>query len=322
MYKWVLSITMKKIAKVLALAACLSLVGACGKPETKKETATGSENSFKTLTECSKEGCSTELGNEMAMGDGTVRSYGVLSEDGGVQEIGVFISEAAVKGLPMNCQSDKASADAQWIICQEANEDGTGKMNDTMVTTLDVPEKIGKVLGISKLDMSWLPYGHAPENVWDLPQFDIHFPFLSPNGGEDEKAFYEPKTPSEQLPAGYMVLPGSGFQWDTEALKGHSHAADPKASPEFKCYKAPETCDGTEFQGNFLYITYNGKAIGYEAYVSMDLLNKKGTYKQTLNVPIQSAGTNTVPSQLTIMHEPENKGFRVSLTNYKPVEKI
>ena len=54
----------------------------------------------------------------------------------------------------------------------------------------------------------------------------------------------------------------------------------------------------------------------------MDLLNKKGTYKQTLNVPSQSAGTNTVPSQLTITHEPDNKGFRVSLTNYKPVEKI
>jgi hypothetical protein len=72
------------------------------------------------------------------MGDGTVRSYGVLSEEGGVQEIGVFISEAAVTGLPMNCQSDEASANAKWIICQEANEDGSGKMNDTMVTTLDV----------------------------------------------------------------------------------------------------------------------------------------------------------------------------------------
>lgn len=313
---------MKKIANFLALTACLALVGACGNNESKDETASTETISFQPLTECIDDRCSTELGSEMAMGDGTVRSYGVMSEDGAVQEIGVFITEDAITGLPMNCQSDKASVDAKWLICQEASADGTGKMNDTMVTTLDVPEKIGKVLGISKLDMSWLPYGHAPKNVWDHPQFDIHFPFLSPNGGQDEKAFYEPKTPSEQLPEGYMVLPGSGFHWDTEALKGHSHAADPKASPEFKCYKAPETCDGTEFQGNFLYITYNGKAIGYEAYVSMDVLKQKATFKQTLDVPSQSAGTNTVPSQLTITHEPESKGFRVSLTNYQPVEKI
>lgn len=318
---------MSKFTKALALAACITIVGACEKGGSEKKGASGESISaqtvpFKTLTDCADESCSTELGNEMAMGNGTVRSYGVLDTDGKVQEIGVFISDEAITSLPQDCKSDAASEGAKWIICQEANEDGTGKMNDTMVTTLDVPEKIGNILGISKLDMSWLPYGHAPKNVWDLPQFDIHFPFLSPNGGEDEKAFYEPKTPKEQLPVGYMVLPGSGFQWDTEALKGHSHAADPKASPEFKCYKAPETCDGTEFQGNFLYITYDGKAIGYEAYASMDLLQKKAEYKQVLNVPSQSTGTDTVPSQLTIRHEPANNGYIVSLTNYKPVEKI
>ena len=319
---------MSRLAKALALAACVTIVGACedkagsNKADSTADSAALQAATFKTVTDCSEETCSTELGTEMAMGNGTVRSYGVINQDGGVEEIGVFITDEAITGLPQNCKSDEASEGAKWLICQEANEDGSGKMNDTMVTTLDVPEKIGKVLGISKLDMSWLPYGHAPENVWDQPQFDIHFPFLSPNGGTNEAAFYEPKTPSEQLPKGYMVLPGSGFHWDTEALKGHSHAADPKASPEFKCYKAPETCDGTEFQGNFLYITYDGKAIGYEAYVSMDLLNKKGIYEQMLEVPSQSAGTDTVPSQLTISHDVENKGYRVSLTNYKPVEKI
>ena len=315
--------TMKKAAQLIALMACLAVAGGCEKNGKQKTTeANLGSQSLKTLTKCQSPECSTELGPEKSMGDGTVRSYGVINQEGGVQEIGVFISEAAITGLPMNCQSDAASAGATWLICQESGPDGKGKMNDTMVTTLDVPEKIASVLGISKLDMSWLPYGHAPENVWDLPQFDIHFPFLSPNGGQDEKAFYEPRTPKEQLPDGYMVLPGSGFHWDTEALKGHSHAADPKTSPEFKCYKAPETCDGTEFQGNFLYITYGGKAIGYEAYVSMDVLKQKGTYKQKLSVPSQSAGTDTAPSKLTITHVPENSGFRVSLTKYKSVEKI
>lgn len=292
---------MKKFVQTTAMALCMTAISACSNEANKPKT---------------------ELGQAMAMGNGTVQSFGVIGEEGKVDEIGVFISEDAINGLPQNCSTDKASEGAKWLICQEAGEGGKGKMNDTMVTTLQVPEAIGRQLGISKLDLSWLPYGHAPENVWDKPQFDIHFPFLTPTGGQNEAAFYEPKTPKEQLPPGYMVLPGSGFHWDTEALKGHSHAADPKTSPEFKCYKDPKSCDGTEFQGNFLYITYNGQAIGYEAYVSMDVLQKKGTYKQVLGAPQQSAGTNIVPSQLTIQHEPEQKRFRVSLTQYKPVEKI
>ena len=112
---------MKKAAKFLALAACITLIGACEKKETKQIAGTTDDpsvvsTSLKPLTECSDNKCTTELGNEMVMGDGTVRSYGVLDGDGGVQEIGVFISEAAITGLPMNCKSEAASEGAKWLI--------------------------------------------------------------------------------------------------------------------------------------------------------------------------------------------------------------
>lgn len=260
---------------------------------------------------CEQAPCSPELGREMAMGNGTVRAYGILKADGSSQEIGILISEAALQGLPQNCQVDKPSTGAKWLICQPAGADGKGKMNDTMVTTLEMPAAVAKATGINKLDISWLPYGHAPEKVWDKPQFDIHFPFVMPTGGQNEKAFYQAPSP-EQLPQGYMVLPGSGFHWDTEALKGHAHAADPAQSPEF---------GGGPFLGNFLYITYQGKAIGYEAYVSKTLLDGKGTYTKSLQEPEKSYGTDVAPGLLSISHMPAIKAFRVSLSDYKSIKK-
>ncbi|MFQ6538617.1 hypothetical protein [Aphanothece stagnina] len=269
------------------------------------------EASLTPVKACEAAPCTTELGTEMAMGEGSVRAYGILKGDGESQEIGVLISEAALNGLPQNCQADAASKGAKWLICQPAGAEGKGKMNDTMVTTLEMPKAVAKATGIDKLDISWLPYGHAPEKVWDKPQFDIHFPFVHPTGGQNEKAFYEAPS-AEQLPKGYMVLPGSGFHWDTEALKGHAHAADPGNSPEFA---------GGPFRGNFLYITYEGKAIGYEAYVSKALLDEKGNYTKSLQVPEKSYGTDVAPGLLTITHVPSMKAFRVSLSDYKIIKK-
>lgn len=285
----------------------LTLATACGQTPGDQS---GKQPDLTPVEACEQAPCTTELGREMAMGKGTVRAYGILKADGGSQEIGVLISEAALQGLPQNCQVDKPSTGAKWLICQPAGADGKGKMNDTMVTTLEMPAAVAKTTGINKLDISWLPYGHAPEKVWDKPQFDIHFPFVLPTGGQNEKAFY--MAPSkEQLPQGYMVLPGSGFHWDTEALKGHAHAADPAQSPEFA---------GGPFLGNFLYITYEGKAIGYEAYVSKALLDDKGTYRKILQTPEKSYGTDVAPGQLTITHVPAIKAFRVSLSEYKSIK--
>lgn len=293
----------------LGLSACLlTLATSCGQTSGDQAKTKPSLAPVKT---CEQAPCTTELGREMAMGNGTVRAYGILKGDGASQEIGVLISEDALQGLPQNCQVDKPSTGAKWLICQPAGADGKGKMNDTMVTTLEMPGAVAKATGINKLDISWLPYGHAPEKVWDKPQFDIHFPFVLPTGGQNEKAFYDAPS-AEQLPQGYMVLPGSGFHWDTEALKGHAHAADPSQSPEFA---------GGPFLGNFLYITYEGKAIGYEAYVSKTLLDGKGTYTKSLQAPEKSYGTDVAPGLLTITHVPALKAFRVSLSDYRSIRK-
>lgn len=229
--------------------------------------------------------------------------------------MGVLISATALEGLPQNCATDAPSPQARWLICQpsQPGSPGKGQMNDTMVTTLKMPEAAAALANVAELDFSWLPYGHAPEKVWDKPQFDIHFPLRFPTGGQSEQAFYAPQPPASQLPQGYMVLPGSGFHWDTTALQGHSHAADPKESPEFA---------GGPFLANFLYLNYNGRAIGYEVYASQALLASRNTYTRPLKAPEVSFGTSIVPTELTIRYEPTLSVYRVALTGFKSVTKL
>lgn len=265
------------------------------------------------LVSCPPQRCTSSLGLPVALGLGTVRGYAIVRAGEGVpslQEMGVLISESALQGLPQNCAKDKPSTGARWLICQPPVAGSQGQMNDTMVTTLKMPAVAANLANIHVLDVSWLPFGHAPKEIWDKPQFDIHFPFGSPTGGQSEAAFYAPQTPAAQLPDGYMVLPGSGFHWDTEALQGHSHAADPKESPEFA---------GGPFLANFLYLSYEGRAIGYEVYASQKLLASRATYTRALKAPKVSLGTSIVPNELTIRYEPTSSLYRVALTRFTPV---
>jgi hypothetical protein len=313
---------MKKVQSLLLLGATLLTAATAAEAATKNRENQASAEASSTMLiakaaknqtlqpiePCSGSACSLNYGSTARMGQGTMKAYAFVENGKSIKEIGVLLDAAVLKGLPQNCGSEKATPGTKWLICQASPQNPKGQMNDTMVTTLDMPRNVVELANIDKLDISWLPFGHAPEKVWDKPQFDIHFPFRNPTGGQDTSKFYAPNVPQPQLPKGYMVLPGSGFHWETEALQGHAHAADPKNSPEFA---------GGPFLANFLYITYNGKAIGYEVYASTKLLETKGVYNRDLEMPEYSPGTKNVPSKLSITYVPDLKAYRVALFAYK-----
>ena len=290
---------------LIALGASVALVApTVAGPEAQAQMQ---KTPLEPIEACGAKGCSLNYGSKATIGKGTAKAYAFVEDGQTIKEIGVLLSSGVLKGLPQNCGSEKPSPGAKWLICQASKTNPMAQMNDTMVTTLEMPRNVVNLANIERLDISWLPLGHAPEKVWDKPQFDIHFPFRNPTGGQDSSLFYKP-VPQTQLPTGYMVLPGSGFNWDTEALQGHSHAADPKNSPEFA---------GGPFLANFLYITYAGKAIGYEVYASTRLLNSKEAYNRSLEMPEYSPGTKNVPSKLRIIYVPSIDSYRISLYDYK-----
>ncbi|MFM7674269.1 MAG: hypothetical protein ACKO5F_01495 [Synechococcus sp.] len=309
--------TLKELASFRCLVPALLVAGASGLAAglIPVQAIPNPNPTLQPLVSCAPQRCSRSFGPPVPLGHGSVRGYTITrgGERGpSLQEMGVLITASALQGLPQNCVTDDPSPQARWLICQKpaAGTRGKGQMNDTMVTTLKMPPAALSLANVADLDVSWLPFGHAPAKVWDKPQFDIHFPLRNPKGGQSEPAFYAPQTPASQLPAGYMVLPGSGFHWDTVALQGHSHAADPKASPEFA---------GGPFLANFLYLNYNGRAIGYEVYASQSLLASRSTYTRALKAPQVSLGTSIVPTELTIRYEPLLSLYRVALTGFKSV---
>jgi hypothetical protein len=240
------------------------------------------------------------LGPTKPLGAGTARAY-VKVANGAPVTLGVALSKTALDQLPQNCKSDKTPATSMWVIC-----DG-GKMNDAMVTILNTPAP-GASTNVKNMELSWLPYGHAPEHVWDKPQFDIHFNYDAPTGGMDESKFYvEP--PAQDLPEGYMILPQSGFPWNTPAQKYHSHSADPKTSPEF---------GGGPFTTNFLYTTYNGKVIGYEPYVTLEYLKSQTTPKVIpVKTPAEYPKTGYYPTAMKVGWDAEMDAYVVALEGFK-----
>ncbi len=223
-------------------------------------------------------------GETHPIGNGKATSYVELDAEGKPKSLGIKFTKAALENLPQKCKTDTIPKTSFWEFCFG------GKMNDALVTIFKTPPEAAAT-NVKTLELSWLPYGHAPEKVWDVPQFDIHFNFVTPTGGTDTSKLYTNPAKGE-LPEGYIVLPKSGFPWDTPAQKFHSHSANPQDSPEFK---------GGKFTTNFLYITYGGKVIGYEPYVALDYLQEKTSIKDyPIHKPVKYPKDGYYPSTMKI----------------------
>lgn len=242
----------------LLLPACSNETAKTGSNPTASEAAQNTNS-----TEMAKsDGSKVVEGETHPLGNGTVTSFVVLDTNGKPQTLGLKFTKAALENLPKQCKTDNIPKTSFWEFC-------FGGLNDAMITIFKTPPEAAAT-NVKTLELSWIPHGHAPEKVWDVPQFDIHFNFETPTGGTDmSKLYVNPK--KGDLPEGYMILPKSGFPWDTPAQKFHSHSADPQISPEFK---------GGKLATNFLYITYDGKVIGYEPYVAYDYLKDKNSIKE------------------------------------------
>lgn len=240
-------------------------------------------------------------GTPKPLGAGSVRAVYKADAKGVPVSFGLHMTKDALDKLPQNCKTDPTPKTSIWPFCEG------GKMNDAMVTILYSPKAAVATTNIASMELSWLPYGHAPEHVWDKPQFDIHFNFTTPHGGMDESKLYV-NPDQKDLPEGYAILPHSGFPWNTPAQKFHSHSADPKESPEFA---------GGPFTTNFLYTTYNGHVIGYEPYVALDYLKSLTSPKEiTVKTPEEYPQTGYYPSVMRVGWDDADKAYVIVLEKF------
>jgi hypothetical protein len=224
----------------------------------------------------------TVLGSARALGNGQVRSFVDLGADGSPSRIGVVFDEAAMDGLPQ--------ADGE-----------TGGHGRTRLI-LDLPEE-AEATPFRQLLLGWNPEGHAPEGVYELPHFDVHFFTITSADREvirpadpeyAEKVAAAP--PPGYLPPGYVRVLGG------VPLEGQ-HWAD-GAAPEL---------NGERFTATMLWGTYDARVVFIEPMMTRERILSGQAVEETMLLPGKYGTGGYWPTTTGVAHDADVGVYRVYL---------
>ena len=161
------------------------------------------------LNGCSKDEhnedrANTLNGEDIAVGEGTARSFIVLNSQGDPQQIGFTFTASTLTNLPMHS------------------------------AMFEIPVPKGNNTMVDHISFDFNAHGHEPPGVYDVPHFDIHFYNIS----KAERAVIKQNTkemellpPAEYIPLDYAPIPGGdpnmGKHWtDTTGTEFHGKPFD------------------------------------------------------------------------------------------------
>lgn len=117
------------------------------------------------------------------LGDGNIRSFVKIDEDGAPEEIGLTFPESALNNLP----------------------------HTMTFFEIQLPQQAYKT-PFDHIGFDWNPHGHEPEGVYNVPHFDMHF-YMIPSAERIQIGVEDPLSeklpPTGFMPASYIPLPGS-----------------------------------------------------------------------------------------------------------------
>ena len=217
----------------------------------------------------------TFVGEKKSLGNGMVRSWVTLDNDGKPLAVGVTFSEASLSGLPA--------------------------VNSTEYT-LALPQQ-ASAMPFNHIAVNWNPKGHIPPGIYDVPHFDAHFYLISMEErkgitatGEDMVKITK-NISSDFIPDGYVAAPGGG-----EPMQG-AHWIDP-AAPEF---------NGQRFTKTFIYGFYDGKMIFMEPMVTKAFLETKPNTTDNIKLPSRYPKSAYYPARYVVKYDATAKEYTVSL---------
>lgn len=248
-------------------------------------------------------------GPEVAVGDGTARTFVELGSRGEPRTIGIALTEAALTGLATRMNTTSR--------CFDKNGDGAvahGECLGDYQSTLALPAGAADLgLPIRWATVNWNPEGHpapAPP-VWSAPHFDFHF-FIAERAliegirpgacGEfidcDDFTRASKPLPAPQAPEAYIDVGAA-----VAAMGNHLVDA-----------RDPELADPTlGFTRTFIYGTYDGKLIFLEPMVSHAFLSSRPQQCTPLRVPTAYATAGYYPTSYCVRHDAASATYRVTL---------
>lgn len=212
------------------------------------------------------------FGTSGEMGDGTVRTMARLNDAGDLLALGIQFSEEALEGL---------TEEAEHL-------------------TLQFPEEAGDII-YDHFDVDWVPHGHEPPGVYDLPHFDFHFYMIS----EEEKMQITNPVLAE-------ILPDEEF-WPATYFPGPGYV--PMMGKHWLSSEAGEFT-GEGFTHTFIYGSYNGDFIFYEPMITLAYLQEKTSGSFDIPQPANFERSGSYPTTYSINYDPVEGMYTLLLEDF------
>jgi hypothetical protein len=229
-------------------------------------------------------------GAAVKVGDGVARSYFTM-ERGQVREVGVALSERALRGLPAGSgHSDGSHAHYNEYLLRMHPQNPT-------------PYQF--------IELNWNPDGHEPDGVYTVPHFDFHFYMIS----LAQRNAIDPSDPQWRQKANNVPSPEFIPEFYVPAappIPGIEPAdiAVPRMGVHWIDFRSPELA-GAPFSETFIYGTWDGRVIFAEPMITKAMLESKPNFRRQL--PVAEQGYN--PGSYRIYWDATSKEYRVALTD-------
>jgi hypothetical protein len=233
----------------------------------------------------------TSYGPAVRVGEGIGRSYFITTRDS-VVEIGVALSEAAMRGLPAGAgHGDGSHAHYNEFLM---------RMHPRNPTPYQFVE------------LNWNPEGHEPAGIYDLPHFDFHFYTIS----LEERNAIDPADPLWAARANNVPAPAfvpDRYVPAAPPVPGITPAdiAVPRMGVHWMDVASPELVPGNVFTETFIYGSWDGRMIFAEPMITRAFLQTKPQYSRTL----PTAGQGYNPGSYRIYWDAAAREYRVALAD-------
>jgi hypothetical protein len=239
------------------------------------------------VAQASKAG--TFYGSELGLGKGKVKTYVVTGDDGKPTELGFAFDAATFQGLP-----EPPHAEAGPPLPSQP---------------LYFPDE-AKGVAVDHGTFDFVPGGHPPPGVFDLPHFDVHFFYLTQEEVEEinpknaDFAARGMKLPDERyVPEDFGAIPNTPPEEAVVPGMGQ-HLVDMTVPPVPGEYKFTEV---------ILNGTWDGKYAFVEPMVTLDYLLGKPTVTNDLKLPQEYQKTGLYPTKYSITYDAASNTYMISL---------
>lgn len=222
-----------------------------------------------------------EFGAEMPLGTGTVRAFAETDATGFATRIGVEMTEDAVTSLG----------------------------HDMVFLTVALPEA-AQLAGYDHVYLGWMPHGHAPEDLFGAPHFDVHFYTMT----EADRLAIDPSDPlfmekaanrpsADQMPPNFVPppeldpIPAMGEHW--------VDVTDPVFS-------------GQPFEAVMIYGAWDGELTFVEPMVTRDLLVSRSDFGGEVGQPHLVTQAVSLPSAWSVSFDAATGVHLISIDGLIP----